>query len=502
MVKKPSIIKNSLFLFIRMIGTLIVSLYTVRVLLDVLGIVDFGIYNLIYGIITGVSFVSISLATAAQRFLSFDLGLQKYKQLNFTFSTIFNLFFIFSLFVCLLMFYLGPLIIPNINIPAYRLSDALLLFRITSLTFFFSLIIIPLNALVISYEKMAFFSYLTIFDVMAKLGTVYLLQVVEYNSLVFYGFLLLIIAILNFLIYLIYIRYGIKTVKYYLVIVNSRFREIFNFFKWNLFGSITTVANDQGINIVLNVFFGPAITGTRAVGNRLVNVLSQLCNTVFLAVSPQIIKSYASKDFNYTKKLIISSSKLTLYLILCVVIPLYFNMEFILELWLKTINDDLVLFSQVSILFVLLSCLENPLTQLVRAYGKIRLYQVSVGILTLLTLPISLILFTLDKQPIVIIWVLNCVYFLALFVRIYIVNMYLPLNIKEYIIEVIIKPLFVSLIAIAAIYYVLNFSLDTIFNRLAQTLVFIILYCLLIYTVGLNNSERSILLRYVKNNIK
>src|SRR5690606_24252710 len=122
--------------------------------------------------------------------------------------------------------------------------------------------------------------------------------------------------------------------------------------------------------------------------------------------SPQIIKSYASKDFNYTKKLIISSSKLTLYLILCVVIPLYFNMEFILELWLKSINDELVLFSQFFILFVLLSCLENPLTQLVRAYGKIRLYQVSVVILTLLTLPISIILFKLDKHPIVIIWVL------------------------------------------------------------------------------------------------
>lgn len=504
MDKRPSILKNSIFLFIRMIVTLVVSLYTVRVLLEVLGIVDYGIYNLVYGVITGISFVSISLATAAQRFMSHDLGLKKFRRLSFTFSTIFNLFFIFGLVVGFVMFSFGSQIVHQINIPINRIDAALRLLQITSVTFFFTLIVIPLNALIISYEKMKFFSYLTIFDVTAKLLVIYMLKIISYDPLIVYGLFLLLISCLNFLIYALFVRYSLKDVKYFRTIVRSRFKEIFNFFKWSLFGSLTTVANDQGVNIVLNLFFGPAITGSRAIANRVVNVLSQLSNTVFIAVSPQIVKSFASKDFDYTRKLILGSSKLTLYLILLVVIPLYINMEFILNLWLKTISSDIIIFTQASMFFVLLSCLENPLTQLVRAYGEIKTYQIAVGVITLLIIPIAYLFFYYGAKPIAIIWIMNIIYFIALFIRIYIVNLYLKINVRSYIWEIIIKTIVISSVPIIIHHLLVNqiYSIISWKFRLVEAGAFYILFIILVFLVGLSSYERGNIVRFFRNKLR
>lgn len=505
MARNASILKNSIFLFVRMVITLVVSLYTVRILLEVLGIVDYGIYNLIYGVVTGINFVSISLATAAQRFMSYDLGLNKYKKLNFTFSTVFNLFFILGFFVFCFMIMFGINILNKLNIPEARIDAALELLYITAGTFIFTLIVIPLNALIISYEKMSFFSYLTIFDVVAKLLVVYLLQAFKSDSLTLYGWFLFSISVVNFLLYAIYVKLVLKKVIYYFVIVRSGFWEIFNFFKWNLFGSLTTVANDQGVNIILNLFFGPAITGSRAIANRVVNVFSQLANTVFVAVSPQIVKSFATKDYKYTRQLVLSSSKLTLYLLLLVVIPLYFNLDFVLRLWLRTVSDDTIIFTQASLVFVLLSCLENPLTQLVRAHGNIKKYQLSVGILTLSIVPIAYLFFKAGAKPVMVLWVMNWVYFFALFIRVYFVNIYLPISMLSYIWQILLKTVIICCIPVILHFLLINNYLNTDISlgfRIIEFIVFNILFVTLVFFIGLESSEKERISNFIMQRFK
>lgn len=497
------IIKNSLFLFIRMSLGLIVSLYTVKILLVELGIEDYGIYSLIYGVVTGFSFVSISLSVASQRFISYDLGQKKNRKLNFTFSTINNIFIIFGVIVCILLMVLKNVILSNLNISYNKYYYSQLLYNYTIVIFLFTILLIPLNGLIISFEKMKFYSYVTIIDIFLKLVTIYALKLTSYNKMVFYGFLLMLISILNYLIYVLYIKKAIKNIKYYPLIVKSIFVKIFHFFKWNLIGSLTTVCNDQGVNIVLNIFFNPTVTGFRAISNRLVNVIGQISSTIFIAVTPQIVKSYAANDFDYTKKLLFWSTKISIYLILLICFPLYFNIEIILKLWLNQTSLEIINFCKLGIIFSILSCYENPLTQLMRANGNIRNYQISIGILTLLTLPISIFFFKLGYDSTTILIVMNVIYFLALFLRIHFVKGIINITFNEYINKILLKNIIIIFLVFIIYNYLIHIQSENIyiFNWISQVLVFFILYPFLVIFIGMSKEERLKISLIIRNKI-
>ena len=338
--KTNKIVKNTVILYVRMFFTMLVSLYTTRVVLTTLGIEDYGIYNIIGGIIIMFSFINNAMTIATQRFLAYELGLQDFEKLKKTFSMSMTAHISIALLIIILSETVGLWFVNNqLNIPGNRMYAANWVYQFTILTFTLNVLQVPYNASVIAHEKMTFYAYLSVIEVSLKLIIVFLLQYGGFDILIFYSILVSCVSIIILLTYKTYCTKKFESCNYHFFWDSEMYKKLLSFLSWSLLGNVSLISAYQGVNIMLNIFIGVTINAAMGIANQVTAALNGFVGNFQTAFKPQIIKSFASGDHEYLMKLIFSTSKISFFLLFILAAPIIFNMDIILDLWLKNVPE-------------------------------------------------------------------------------------------------------------------------------------------------------------------
>ena len=377
------IAKNTMFLYIRMGVSMLVGLYTSRVVLQALGVEDYGIYNVVGSFIVAFTFISGPLGTATQRFLNFELGKGECGRLNKVLNLSLYIYIILAAILFVVIEIVGVWFLNcKMQIPAERLNAATFAFHMSVLTLLLSLVKTPFEALIIAYEKMSFYAYASIADVVLKLLNALILVCFSFDKLKVYSINLLIIAfVVNGLI-VFYCVCNFKNVKIQSPRDNRDpclFKELMSFSGWSLFGSVANMTANQGLNLLLNIFFGVVVNAAMGVATQVSAAINQFVSNFQVAFKPQLIKYYASGELDALRKLIMSASKYSYLLLFALVCPVVFNIDIILYLWLKNPPQYAAGFCVMMLIYALLESLSAPMWMTVQATGNIKKYQIVVG---------------------------------------------------------------------------------------------------------------------------
>lgn len=384
------IAKNTFLLYIRMLFSMFVSLYTSRVVLNVLGVDDFGIYNVVGGVVGMFTVLSGSMSAAISRFLTFELGRKDAQKLRSVFVTSVNIQFVFSFAFLLLTESVGFWFLnEKMNIDSCRLEAANWVLQCSIFTFVINLVSLPYHALIIAHERMKAFAFISILETLLKLLGVSLLAFSLWDKLVTYAVFLFCNALFIRLIYQIYCRKHFDECVYQFSFDKGQLKEMIRFAGWNFIGASSSVLKDHGVNIVINLFSGVAVNAARAVSVQVSNAIGAFVSNFMMALNPQITKSYASGSFSYMNTLILQGARLSFYLLLFFSLPVLIETETLLSFWLGSFPDHSVSFVRLILLLAMSDALSGTLITGMLATGKIRNYQIVVGGLQMLNFPIS-----------------------------------------------------------------------------------------------------------------
>lgn len=491
--------KNTAFLYFRMLFLTVISLYTVKITLNALGVVDYGIYNVVASVVASLSFLNGTLTSATQRFLSFHLGKNDYKAYSKTFSLLLIGFIVISIAILIIGEIIGIFFIDDwLSIPPDRIYAAKWVYQSAIFTFIFHLLIVPYSSSIVANEKMSAFAYISIIDGVLKLLLVYLLVVSPFDRLIYYGVLTLIEAAIVFLLYVIYCHRAFPYCRFEFLWDKSLFKELTAYTGWNLFGSVSGVLITQGQNILLNIFFGPVINTAKAIADKVNAVVSSFSTNFYMAITPQIIKSYAAGDNERMMNLAMKSSRLSFFLLLLISFPLIVCMESILDLWLgdDSVSESMIGFSKLALVYCLVASLEQPITQMIRATGHIRNYQLKVGVWTLCYIPVAAIVLYLGASAISTMIVLIILYAFVQAIRVSIAHKEVGLNFKEYNKGVTIPILTVSIISVILYFGIGHINLSNMLvNLITRGFISLSTCILIIWFAGMTTSDKN----YIKN---
>lgn len=497
------IAKNALLMYVRMFIIMIVNLYTSRVILEALGIIDYGVYSVIGGLVSLFGIISNSLSTATQRFITFALGKDDFEHLNKTFSTSIFIHLAISIVFLILAETVGLWFLNNeMEIPADRINAAFWIFQCTIASSIIMIMSVPYNATIIAHERMDAFAIISMLEVFLKLGAVYLLFIIPCDQLITYAVLLLIIQICIRLCYTYYCNKHFNETKIRFIKDTKLIKDIWNFSSWSLFGNTAYISYTQGLNILLNIFFNPAVNAARGIAVQVQSAVNQFVISFQTAINPQITKSYAAGDINAMQNLVFRSAKFSYYLILILCIPLILECETILELWLIEVPEYTIIFLRLILLTTLINAIANPLIISVKATGKIKIYELVVGGLMIMILPISYILLKIGYPPYTVFLVHLSIEILAQIFRVTITKYLIGFSIKVFINNVILKIILVSIISVTIplyLYYILEKSIFTFIIVCTTSILFTSLTILLF---GLSNGERKVIFNKINSVLK
>lgn len=492
------IAKNSLFLYLRMLIVMGVSLFTVRVVLNVLGTEDFGIHNVVAGVVTMLSFLTSTMTSATQRFFAYALGLEDEKKVTEYFTTSFWCYVLMAFIILFLAETVGLWFVYSyLNIPSSRFTAALWVYQFSIFSFLFSVLSIPYNSLIVAREKMNIYAYLGLIEVFFKLGLVYLLQILDFDKLIAYAVLLLLTAVSICSFYVIYCNSKFKECKIQGFGNKSIFFEILKYSGWSLFGAVSGIFRSQGINILLNIFFNPMVNAARAIAFQVNNAINQFVLNFFKAVQPQITKYYASDDSIELNKLIIRSSRYCTYLILAIALPLLFEMPYVLNLWLVDVPEYAVLFTRLVVINAIIDSMAYPLQSAISATGNIKWFQIVTGGLLNLNLPISLLFLWYGFPPEVTMYVSIAISIISQILRVLFTNYQIGINIPIYIEKVLLRIVLVLMFSLILI--VLFKQLATsVYPILSMVFCFSIV-CVVTFSVGIPSVERKKIINLISS---
>lgn len=445
------IAKNTLLLYVRMLFSMLVSLYTSRIVLNALGVEDYGIYNVVGGLVSMFSVVSISLSSAVSRFLTFELGRGDTERLKRVFSTSVMIHLALAMIVLALAETVGMWFLnTQMNIPSERLPAARWVLHASAFNFALSLWAVPYNASIISHEKMGIYAYYDILSVALKLAVVLFIAYAPfvYDRLIVYALLLLGIGIVMRGIYTGYCKKHFEESHFRFRFDRECWKEIGSFAGWNFIGSTAGLLKDQGVNILMNIFFGPVINAARGIASAVNSAVMTFANNFMMAVRPQITKSYASGDNDYTMSLVERGSRFSFYILFVLSLPILFETDFILTLWLKQYPEHTVWFVRFVLLLSMCDILSSTLITLQSATGKIRDYQLVVGGIILLDFPLSWICLEVGFAPEAVYVVSVCISLFALLFRLVFLRKMAGLDIMRFLKNVCANVAGVSLAAL------------------------------------------------------
>ena len=478
-------------LYFRMLITLVVSLYTSRVILNTLGVEDFGIYNVVGGFVTMFGFLNSAMATATQRFLAFEIGRNDRTELRNVFSMSVNIHILISIVILFFAETVGLWFVYNqLTIPPDRVSAALWVYQFSILMLMVNMLSVPYNAMIIAHERMNVFAWVSIIEVILKLLIVFMLQWFGFDKLKLYAILMFGVALLIRIIYGMYCNKNFKESKFRYYWNKSLFKTLINYAGWNLWGNAAGVIMGQGVNILLNIFFGPVVNAARGIAFQVQGAINQFVINFQMAMNPQIIKSYAAGDLKYMHQLIFQGAKYSFFLLYILSLPIIIETEAILKLWLKIVPMYTVIFTRLVIINILVDSVSGPLMVAAQASGKIKLYQSVIGGILILNLPFSYLFLKLGFSPELTMYVSIGISILCLFIRLVILEKIVNIDVYGFIKSVIVKSIIVGLLSVLAplgIYMHMDASLDRL---IIVGLVSIVITIGTVIIVGLNKIER------------
>lgn len=386
------IAKNSILLYVRMIFVMAVAFYSSRIILSTLGITDYGIYNIVAGVITMLGFLTGALGNTASRYITFALGQGDIKKTEQVFNTILILHLGMSFLILILGESIGLLLVHyKLVIPTDRFQAALWVYQCSIFTFIGSLMRVPYNALIIAHERMNAYAYISVFEVSAKLGILFIIMKMPYDRLINYAIWLLLIQIVILCIHIIYTHTAFKDVKHKATINKKLFHEIMEYIGWSSSGFLAIIGYGQGINVLLNLFFGPVANAAQGITIQVQSAVNQFFTNFQMAVNPQITKSYASGNLSYMHQLIIFSSKYSFFMVWIVALPILFYTEEILKWWLGNIPTYTADFVRIMLLICMDATLSGPCLTAIHATGHIKKFQIIEASMLLCIVPVAYI---------------------------------------------------------------------------------------------------------------
>lgn len=379
---------------------IIVSLYTVRVVIETLNVTDYGIYTAVGGIVLVLSFLSQTIASASQRFFAYELGLKNFQKLRYTFSIIFIVYAIVALVMLVFAETLGLWFLNNVmTIPVERLEAANWIYQFALLSFIVKILTSPYNAVIIARENMKVYAYVSIIEAFLKLLIVYLLIIFTIDKLKLYAVLTFFVTCVVSAIYSFFCYRKYEESRILFCWDKVLFKSIFSYSSWSLFGTMAGVANTQGSNLLLNVFFGPVVNTAYSVAHQVSTVIQQFSGNFFMAIRPPLIKSYAERNYDNMMQLFYLSSRFSFLLLYAIILPLILEVKFILNLWLGNVGEHMVFFTQLILIYCIVLAVSNPITIIVQAAKRVKLYHGIVDSFVLLTLPLSYLFLELGCSP-------------------------------------------------------------------------------------------------------
>lgn len=474
--------------------TMFVSLYTSRIVLNTLGLEDYGINNVVGGIVTMATFVTGSLASASQRFITFELGMNNFVRLKKVFATSVFIHYAIAIIIAVICETAGVWFLNHkLNIPLARMDAANWVLQCSILSFAVNIISVPYNALIISHEKMNVYAYISIIEVMLKLIVVFLLVMIPFDKLKVYAVLWLLVAVIIRLIYSLYCRRKFKESRVSISYDHAILKEMSAFAGYNFIEISANMINKQGANFMLNIFFSPVVNAARGLSMQINSIIDGFVSSFTTAMNPQITKSYASGNKEYMLQLMEKGSKYSFLLFLAISVPVMTETEGILKLWLKLVPDYAVIFVRLVFINSLIELMTRTFYVVISATGKIKQYQITIGIFKLFNLPLCYILLEFFSCPPECVYVVSILFtFIIMFMKLFFMRRLIDYSVGMYIKNVIVKCITVGIISLLVPLFVFkNWSMGALGIFSACCLSF--LYGLaIIYLFGLERKERSL----------
>lgn len=504
-VNKNTIAKNTILLYVRMIFVMAATLFTTRIVLKNLGVEDYGIYNVVAGFVTMFAFLNSAMAGATQRFLSFELGINDEKKVNLVFCQSVIIHLLIAIIILVLAESIGLWFVYNkLTIPEDRFGAAMWIYQIAILSFMFQIINVPYHASIIAHEKMNVYAWVSILDVTLKLGIAYLISISPYDKLISYSFLILLTTIIMFLFFRIYSKRHFKECEFHFILDKPKFKEMFSFAGWNIIGNMAFTLRNQGSNILLNMFFGPVVNAARGVAHQVDAAVEQFVTNFQTASNPQIVKLYAQEQYNETMKLVSQCSKFSFYLMILLGLPIVFQVDYILSLWLTEVPAYTPIFVQLILLNGIIDSLSKAIKTHIKATGKVKWYMIIQGGFYLLALPVIYIFLKLDYSPVSSLVVLVIFTFLGTFLRLFLVQKVAKGFSISYFLQKVLLPTAIVGCLAAVICFVYSKLIPTTTIGLlgANTIVMVLITAVFVWFVGINKSEKTYILNLVKKVLK
>lgn len=497
------IAKNTLLLYFRMLVLMVLSLFTSRITLAALGVVDFGVYNVIGGMVAMFSIISGAITVAIGRYITVEIGRNDKTRQNIVFSTSVIIQMMMAVVIIIVAEIAGIWFLNNkMVIPADRLFAANWVLQCSILTFVLNLVSVPYNAVIIAHEKMSAFAYITILDVVFKLIFVYTLYITPSDKLITYAVLLAFWAVVMRLIYGSYCSRHFEEAHFKWIFDKKLIREMMGFVGWAFWGNGVVVLKDQGANVLLNLFCGPAVNAARGVAMQVNNAVYSFVTNFLTAVNPQITKSYAQKDYSSMNGLIMKGTKFSFFIMMILILPLCANINYVLSLWLVEVPEHTANFIVLTLLFSMLECFGQPILTGVLAEGNIKKYEIVLTILYFSNFVGSYIVLKMGMAP-ESVFVLNIIFKILVNLALLIharSKFYFPA--REYMKGSLIPTLLPFSICGALIYLLPVTNATDISQFILDSLSIFCLSITTIYILGINKRESAYIMTMIKNKTK
>lgn len=502
---KKTIAKNTMMLYFRMILVMCATLYTTRIVLKNLGVEDYGIYNVVAGIVSMFAFLNSSMAGATQRFMSFELGINDEKRINMVFCQSVIIHFLIAIIILILAETIGLWFVYNkLTIPDNRFVAAIWVYQIAILSFLFQVINVPYHASIIAHEKMNIYAWVSILDVALKLGIAYAISVTPYDALISYSILILLTNVVMFLFYKIYCNSHFKECRFHFRIDKVKFREMFSFAGWNIVGNMANAFRMQGSNILLNLFFGPAVNAARGVAQQVDGAVAHFVTNFQTASNPQIVKTYALKEYDKSVRLVCQCSKFSFFLMILIGFPIFFQADYILSVWLTEVPPYTIIFVRLILLNGILDSLSRAIIVYIKAIGNIKWYMIIQGGFYLLTLPVIYVFLKLGYSPVSSMLIILVFTFLGTFLRLFVVNRIDgSFSVKKYFKMVLWPAFLVGSISYAfCTIFSHFFSTLSIFQLITNSIVMLLFTTVPLWLLGIEKSEKSYIISLLSKILK
>ena len=494
------IAKNTSLLFIRTLVIMFISLYTSRVILKALGVDDYGIYQVVGGVVTMFSVISSSLSTAISRFITFEIGRGDKEQLRKIFSTSVVIQLSLAVIIFVICEIIGIWFIETkMQIPPDRLNAANWVLHCSLVTFCINLLSVPYNACIIAHERMSAFAYIGIYEGVMKLALCYLIFISPIDKLVFYAIAMLLLALSTRIIYTVYCRKNFEESKAKASFNKTIFKEMLGFSGWSFFNSTAFILNNQGINMLMNIFFGVVVNAARGIAVQVETAVLQFVNNFTTAINPQITKCYAAGDYQNMYKLVCRGAKFSFFAMLLLSLPIILEAKQILSIWLVDVPDFAVIFAQLSLVMGMCDCIGNSGYTACMATGKLKKYSIIITSISIFEFPLAWIFFASGAAPQYAYYTYIAIKIAILIVRMFLLQNMIGLKIGLYIKNVFIPIIATTLIAIVPPTALYNCLDESIVRLILIVIISVVSTAFSALYMGMTVNEKNMIIGKTKN---